>query len=280
MEIKNSPLIGVVILTHNRLDLLQIALCKVKSQSYKNFKILVVDNASNDGTAEFLKSAYNIETILLPENTGPAGGFYHGIKYFKEKNEVDYVWLMDDDFFPAKTCLKDLLLEISIQNVVYPYVRDKDFKTRLDPAWSGVLLPAHVINRVGLPRKELFFWGEDTEYLKHRIEEVHQIPCKWVSSAKGVHFAARGKNSRAAWRYYYEARNNIYIRLYVRKNKLNLPQRIYKAFKYWFYLFGGLILKEDNKAIKLKFFLKGTYHGIFKKLGKTVDPEKLQNEFN
>ena len=279
MANNKKPLVGVVLLTHNRLNFLEIALCKVRRQSYTNMQILVVDNASTDETRKLLSAQKNINTLFLESNTGPAGGFYHGINYFVQKNEVDYLWLMDDDFFAAEDCLQNLLNKASYNIVNYPLVREKDFKTRKHPAWWGVLLPLKIVNLVGLPKKELFFWGEDTEYLKHRIEEVHQISVKWVSSAKGVHFATRGKNSRAAWRYYYEARNNIYIRLYVRRNNLNLPQRIFKAFKYWSFLLGGLLIKEDNKTIKLKFFLKGTYHGIFKKLGKTVDPEKLRNGF-
>lgn len=272
MAYNKSPQIGVVLLTHNRLNFLEIALCKIKNQSYTNIQILVVDNASTDGTRAYLSAQKKIDTLFLDTNTGPAGGFYYGIKYFKEKEEVDYLWLMDDDFFPARTCLKILVTKCDIQQVVYPYVRDRNFKTRLDPAWSGVLIPKNVINKVGLPKKELFFWGEDTEYLKYRIQELHQFPCSWIAAAKGVHFATRGKNSRAAWRYYYEARNNIYIRLYVRKSKLKFPQRIYKAFKFWLFLLGGLLFKENKKFIKLKLFILGTFHGVSKKLGKTIDP--------
>ncbi|SKB36822.1 hypothetical protein SAMN05660776_0760 [Salegentibacter holothuriorum] len=272
MAYNKSPRVGVVILTYNRLNLLEIALCKVKNQSYTNMQILVVDNDSTDGTRAYLSAQKNINTLFLDFNTGPAGGFYYGIKYFKEKEEIDYLWLMDDDFFPARTCLENLLHTASSKVVLFPFVRNKDFQTKNNPAWWGVLLPVGVVNKIGLPDKELFFWGEDTEYLKYRIEEVHQIPCKWVSSAKGVHFATRGKNSRSAWRYYYEARNNIYIRLYVRKNKLNLPQRLYKAFKFWLFLLGGLLFKENEKFIKLKLFILGTFHGVTKKLGKTIDP--------
>lgn len=273
MGYNENAKVGVVILTYNRLHLLKIALCKVKSQTYTNMQILVVDNCSDDGTIDFLESQNDIHTILLQENTGPAGGFYYGIKYFMQKKEVDYLWLMDDDLFPAKTCLENLLRATSANTVRYPYVREKDFKTRKHPAWWGVLISLEIVNKIGLPRRELFFWGEDTEYLKHRIEEVHQIPVEWVAAAKGVHFTKRTNVQRAAWRYYYETRNNLYIRLYVRKSTLNLAQRMFKAFKYWSFLLGGLLLKEDNKIKKLKLFFLGTFHGIFKKLGKKIDPK-------
>ena len=270
--IRQRKKVGVVVLTFNRIDFLKISLCKILNQSVFPHEILVVDNASSDGTGEFLAKNKNITNLRLQENLGPAGGFYHGIKYFAEKNNVDYLWLMDDDFFPAGTCLEALLAKGSKQTVVYPYVRDKNFKTRLDPAWSGVLIPINIVNQVGFPKKELFFWGEDTEYLKHRITEVHKFPSNWIAEAKGVHFAGRGKNTRPPWRYYYESRNNIYIRLYVRKSYLNLFQRIYKAFKFWLLLLGGILLKEDNKLEKIKLFMLGTFHGVFKKLGKTIVP--------
>ena len=49
----DGPLVSVIITTHNRLDLLKKAIDSVRNQSYKNFELIVVDDASIDGTKEY-----------------------------------------------------------------------------------------------------------------------------------------------------------------------------------------------------------------------------------
>ncbi|MDT0645899.1 glycosyltransferase family 2 protein [Zunongwangia sp. F260] len=260
---------GVVVLTYNRLKYLKIALCKVIAQTHQPLQILVVDNGSTDGTKEYLASVDKVEKIFLIENTGPAGGFYNGIKYFSENTNVDYVWLMDDDFFPFDSCLEILLNATNLETVVFPYVREKNFAFRQQPGWWGVLVPMPIIKRVGYPREDLFFWSEDTEYLQARIRMKYKYAQKWISQAKGVHFTVRQTNARRPWQYYYETRNTIYSRLYIKETTL---QRLYKLLRSWIILFLNILVKEDKKSLKFKMFFLGTYHGFFKKLGKRVDP--------
>lgn len=264
-----DPKIGVVILTCNRLKLLKITICKVLSQTTKPIEVLVVDNNSKDGTKEYLDTLNTVTKLHLDENTGPAGGFYEGIKYFAESTPVDYVWMMDDDFFPFDSCLEILLNAIDQETIVFPYIREKDFASRKQPGWWGVLIPMPIIKKVGYPRKDFFFWSEDTEYLISRIREKYKFSAKWIPAAKGVHFTVREKNHRRPWRYYYEVRNMLYMRLYVRERTL---LRFYKMLRSWLLLFGSIIIKEDDKFEKMKLFMLGTFHGISKKLGKTIDP--------
>ena len=263
--------VGVVVLTYNRLNLLKITLCKVLAQSYKDVEILVVDNNSTDGTLEYLKNQKSIRYLALGENIGPAGGFHEGIKHFAEKREVDFVWAMDDDFFPFDSCLEVLIGVINNETVVFPYVREKDFTLRLQPGWWGALIPMTIIKKVGYPRKELFFWSEDTEYFQHRMRDKNGYANIWIREAKGVHFTKREKNYRPPWRYYYEIRNTTYSRLYIRERK---PSRLFKLFKSWVKLFGIIVIRENNKLEKLEWFFKGTIDGARKNLGKRIDPRK------
>ena len=73
---------GVIIVTYNRLSLLRECLLNVFSQTVPFHRILVVDNHSTDGTAQYLDSLeYPELTVLhLPENIGGAGGFARGLK--------------------------------------------------------------------------------------------------------------------------------------------------------------------------------------------------------
>jgi glycosyltransferase involved in cell wall biosynthesis len=66
------PLITVAIPTFNRIDLLKRALASVLAQSYKNIDIIVSDNASTDGTREYLRSIDDgrVKILFNEQNLG------------------------------------------------------------------------------------------------------------------------------------------------------------------------------------------------------------------
>jgi glycosyltransferase involved in cell wall biosynthesis len=55
-EKQSAPLVSVVLPTHNRVNLLKRAVESVFSQSVTDFELIIVDDASRDGTKEFLAS--------------------------------------------------------------------------------------------------------------------------------------------------------------------------------------------------------------------------------
>jgi rhamnopyranosyl-N-acetylglucosaminyl-diphospho-decaprenol beta-1,3/1,4-galactofuranosyltransferase len=100
-----------IVVTFNRKKLLKRCIDSLLSQTKKIDKILIVDNASTDGTIEFINENYssnrNIEILQLVRNIGGAGGFYEGMKYAL-KFEYNWFWLMDDDGFPEESCLEKI----------------------------------------------------------------------------------------------------------------------------------------------------------------------------
>lgn len=125
--------ICAVIVTFNRKKLLLECLRALLNQTHPLNAILIVDNASTDGTPEYLKdkgfldeipeasnkliefhwklknndTIHDIFYIRMHENTGGAGGFYEGIKKSYEKG-YDWIWVMDDDAEPKENTLKIL----------------------------------------------------------------------------------------------------------------------------------------------------------------------------
>lgn len=102
-----------VVVTFNRKELLARCLDVLLAQSYPVDRILVIDNASTDGTRESLiERGYaanrRVQHIPLPANVGGAGGFHEG---FKEALSLkpDWIWAMDDDGLPDRDCLAQLL---------------------------------------------------------------------------------------------------------------------------------------------------------------------------
>lgn len=108
-----DPRVCVVIVTYNRKQLLAGCLEAVLAQTYPVARILVVDNASTDGTLTFLEergylARSEIDYVVLPENGGGAAGFHEGFKRALH-TDADWIWAMDDDGLPASECLDRLM---------------------------------------------------------------------------------------------------------------------------------------------------------------------------
>lgn len=98
--------IAIVIVTFNRIEKLKKALDKYHNQSVSFDDLIVVDNASSDGTGDFLKHWLNIpdnnyqkHVVTMDSNRGGAGGFYSGEKYAMSLH-ADWICVADDDAYP------------------------------------------------------------------------------------------------------------------------------------------------------------------------------------
>ena len=105
-----------VVVTYNRLSLLQRLLERL-GEVRGLAEVLVVDNASSDGTGQTLakladrdpgRSFVPVSGRTLSENRGGSGGFREGLAWAMERG-ADLAWLMDDDGRPDLDCLPLLL---------------------------------------------------------------------------------------------------------------------------------------------------------------------------
>jgi GT2 family glycosyltransferase len=106
------PLVTVNILSYNRKEELRNTLTKVFEQDYKNIEVIVVDNASSDGSPEMVEKEFpSVILIKLDKNIGIAG-WNKGFEIAKG----EYVLVLDDDSYPEKTALSAALNNIIIIN--------------------------------------------------------------------------------------------------------------------------------------------------------------------
>lgn len=85
-SVSNQVDVATVILNYNGKEYLRRFLPYFKSVRFSHEKIYVVDNASGDGSAKWLKSAYpEIDCISLSQNAGYAGGYNQGLEKIKAK---------------------------------------------------------------------------------------------------------------------------------------------------------------------------------------------------
>ncbi len=93
---KEDSLVTINILSFNRKGELRNTLTKVKEQNYKNIEIIVVDNASNDGSPEMVKIEFPaVKLIELKKNIGIVG-WNEGFR----AAEGEFVLVLDDDSYP------------------------------------------------------------------------------------------------------------------------------------------------------------------------------------
>ncbi len=182
-----------VVVTFNRIGLLRTLLERL-DQVPELAQILVLDNASTDGTGEWLAGlGGRVHARTLAENGGGARGFHDGLAWALERG-ADLVWLMDDDGLPDPGCLARLLREPDLDfwgplvvdeadlgRLVFPIrlpggtrvvheladVQRAATAGRLDDIvipFNGVLVTRELVERIGLPRAEYFIWGDDHEY--------------------------------------------------------------------------------------------------------------------
>lgn len=93
-----------VIVTHDRLAQLKVTLARLISVAQEDLAaIVVVDNASTDGTDAWLRSQVypRLDQRRLTHNVGGAGGFAAGMKAAMADHAPDWIVVMDDDARPA-----------------------------------------------------------------------------------------------------------------------------------------------------------------------------------
>ena len=119
-------MISVIIPSWNGKHLLETCLPSLQKQTYRDFEVIVVENGSQDGTAQWLRDYYSwVRVLELNENQGFSGGVNRGIEIAKgsliavlnNDTDVDRCWLEalhdaslrnpDAGFFASKVLLMD-----------------------------------------------------------------------------------------------------------------------------------------------------------------------------
>ena len=107
-----SETVAVVVVTHNRADLLVGMLDGLAAQTRAPDRVIVIDNGSTDHTGEVLSQRMARTEmpldVVTQENLGGAGGFHRGVREAYAAG-FDRIWLMDDDVVPAPDCLAAML---------------------------------------------------------------------------------------------------------------------------------------------------------------------------
>lgn len=293
--------IAAVVVTYNRRQLLVECLHALGNQTRPPQEIVIVDNASTDGTHEYLSGLDHIgpcpvHVRRLADNLGGAGGFAEGLCLAIERG-ASWIWMMDDDACPHLTALEELARVADDTSHVYGSAATNNGLT----AWATTILgpPPHTVEKVtdlpscaeveslpflgffihrdlvqkiGLPDPGYFIAADDVEYcLRARRAGARLFIAghSWIEHPRSVASEIRllGRNiiylSLPPWKRYYDTRNRI------------LNARIYAPVKLFVEVLPGTLirmfvalLREPLKMAQIRAFFGGTLDGILGRKGK------------
>jgi rhamnopyranosyl-N-acetylglucosaminyl-diphospho-decaprenol beta-1,3/1,4-galactofuranosyltransferase len=230
-----------VVVTFNRRELLAECLDAIERQTRPPEHVVVVDNASTDGTEEWLRRREGIETIRLERNGGSAGGFAAGVEGAM-RTGADWIWLMDDDAEPAPDALERLLAAPAAAVLAQAVVRPDGtldlghrgrWRRRPRPlpadeytgapelgyfTFVGLLLRRETVEAAGAPDPRLFIWADDYEYSLRvrRHGPVRLVPDSRIVHKDASHQRQTRRRERTptagAWRNLCGARNYVWLK--------------------------------------------------------------------
>lgn len=264
-----------VIVSFNRHKLLVECINAIKSQTRKPDAILVVNNGSADYTSVWLDKQTDILQVYQ-DNIGSAGGFNTGISWAYEKG-YDLIWCMEDDGLPKEDALEQMLSnrteKTELLNCAVINKEDKKsfvwkigkYET-LDQIkensisgfchlFNGTLLHRSIVEKAGLPKTNLFYMGEASEYF-YRITRKHQIEARTILTSINYHPPAeychkKEWDYKSSWKVYFHVRN----RYHVLKSKHSF--KLAALFYYFVFLmsFAGavLVFQKKDRMKKLGF---------------------------
>ena len=232
------------VVTHNRRELLGRCIDHLERQTRVPEKIVIIDNASTDGTAAMLRNRGI--TFITQENCGSAGGWSRSIEYGLS-NGFDSMWLMDDDGYPHEEALATLevamkpkvaytssvvLREDMPTHFVFPFTLldrrgfpvifgaprklvtlDELRKTAANGSYpfaylfNGALISLEAVRKIGNVNKEFYLSGEEIDYL-FRLRSAGQV----ISVLKAVQFHPDvSQRPFTEAKFYYYLKNTIVL---------------------------------------------------------------------
>ena len=282
--------VAAIVVTYNRLELLRQCVEALRAQTTA-CDILIVDNASTDGTDQWLASQPDLRYRNTGSNLGGAGGFNYGMRWAVEAGYA-YVWVMDDDTLPMPDALQKLLEADGVLEGNYGWLssvalwtdgnecrmnRQKLKKSFYEyspllkyglvqaeqATFVSLFLRADTIRQFGLPISAFFLWSDDIEFTR-RIAVRGGIPSFTAGQSQVVHATKSNVGSNIALddveridRYFYAFRNEAYL-----YRQEGIRGRAYCFAKRCRDLL-GIIRYGKKKALRLRTLLHGIRAGFF-----------------
>lgn len=277
--------LSIVFLNFNRINetILTSNLLKSLLKDRSDFEIIAVDNASTDGTTEFLLSQTQIKTLLSPKNIGIAA-YNIGLEATKGK----FILVLDDDSCPQDIEVIIKALEFAEAHPKVGIIAAKIISNDSTPQWSWhlpfptsaqTLAPSPFFIGCGfLIRRDLFkqigWYPGDFFLYQNEIDVSFKVRLAGYEILYDPNFVVvhRGQpNQRPGWRrVFYPTRNTLWL------------IRQYYPTPLSYYMLTSRLLIGLIRACsfgQLSCYSKAVYEGLTRPVTKTILPPALRQTF-
>jgi len=242
-----EPVATAIVLNYNGRGFVTEAVRSLLDQDAPGVEVLVVDNASTDGSAEEIEAAFGdcVRLVRSPRNLGFGGGNNLGIRQARGRHIV----LLNNDAVATPAFVRELVeaaeadrrigmvaakvLQYAERNVIdsvghllYPDGLNRGrgrleqdvgqydgCRTALFPSGAAALYARRMLDDVGLFEERLFLYGDDAELgLRGRLAGW---TCAFAPRAVAYHHYSRSVGAYSRLKAFYVERNRVLVLLRV-----------------------------------------------------------------
>jgi len=303
-----QPSVGIVVVNYNGAAFIDRFAESLARVDYANRRIVIVDNASRDGSdAELQRLLPDAVLLRAPENLGTAGGNNIGIRYCLDEG-FDRILILNNDTVLTETFLSKLVAfaderTIAVPKILYyddprlisTHAGDFDWRFGLfsktfhgkpdGPATSRprdlqtasfccALVPATAFREAGLLDERFFMYYEETDWLRRALAAGFRLRYDPEAVVYHMESASSGGGWMTPFKHYYATRNRLYL---VRKNSSS---------RFWFAVFTAYFLATrlvylGRHAVRrdrpmAKALLRGVLDYYRGRMGRTLEVEQLR----
>ena len=300
---------AALIVTFNRLE--KLKKCWAATSVLPFESIIIVNNASTDGTPTWLAQLNDPRLILInmPSNPGGAGGFRRGAEYATANVAADWIIFYDDDAYPPSDllsgfgalvdprwdvyCCKVVDNENGLCKMNMPYTRlpqtaGQDLRVMLNggnvvpddehardvcsASFVGLILDKEILSaNIRYIYPELFIYFDDLYFAWHL--KLNGCRIRYSPELVFIHDVPPAKKGiYPQWKVYYLVRNLLLCRYFFRqKSPYTTGAIMIRVFKYLL-----TVATQTHKKEYLGFVFRGIIDGLTHKTGKRHEPVRIK----
>ena len=244
-----QPSVGIVVVNYNGAAFIQRFAESLAHVDYASRHVVIVDNASTDGSdAELQRLLPDAVLLRAPENLGTAGGNNIGIRYCLDEG-FDRILILNNDTVLTDDFLSKLVAFADERTIVVPKIlyyddprlisthagdfdwrfglfsntfhgkpdgpatnRPRDLRTA---SFCCALVPAAAFREAGLLDERFFMYYEETDWLRLALAAGFRLRYDPEAVVYHMESASSGGGWMTPFKHYYATRNRLYL---VRKN--------------------------------------------------------------